>query len=109
MKKFFLPALLLLSCSILAEDGYDLWLRYKRIDKKLLSLYRPQLNEIYIGGTSATMDAAKEELANGIHGLLNIPVSFSPVIKNNGSTRVVVAATHVIDSLNLQAVLAHAG
>ncbi|MCB0732246.1 MAG: hypothetical protein KDC88_14575, partial [Ignavibacteriae bacterium] len=65
--------LLLFSLTIYAEDGYDLWLRYKQIDDiKLLEYYRNKVNNIMILGNSETIKIASEELVNGIEGLLGI-------------------------------------
>lgn len=61
-----------------AEDGYDLWLRYKRIDNNtLLSSYRKTITSIRMEGHSPTMDAVKKELEQGLNGLLqtNIPLT----------------------------------
>ena len=63
--------LLIASVCVRAEDGYDLWLRYKIVnDTKLLSSYRNSISGINIAGNSPTLLAAKEELANGLKGLL---------------------------------------
>jgi alpha-glucuronidase len=65
------------SARLYAEDGYDLWLRYKTVtDGKLLLAYRNTISTITVAGESATLLAAKEELQNGLKGLLgkNIPV-----------------------------------
>ena len=63
--------LLIASVCVRAEDGYDLWLRYKLVnDSKLLSTYRNSISGINIAGNSATLLAAKEELAIGLKGLL---------------------------------------
>ena len=82
--------LLIASVCVRAEDGYDLWLRYKLVnDTKLLSTYRNSISGINIVGSSATLLAAKEELANGLKGLLGktVPVQTSA---QNGS---ILAAT----------------
>ncbi len=55
MPKFLFLWFLLLgqSSRLLAEDGYELWLRYAPIqDKQLLSEYRKQLNAVVAFGTS---------------------------------------------------------
>lgn len=63
--------LLIASVYIRAEDGYDLWLRYKIInDPKLLYSYRNSISGINAGANSPTLLAAKEELTNGLKGLL---------------------------------------
>ncbi len=60
-----------------AEDGYRLWLRYERIgDEKLLAAYLPALGQIVLstpaGTDSATLAAARTELAAGLDGMLGL-------------------------------------
>lgn len=78
---------LLLSKStlLLAEDGYDLWLRYKLIDNsnQLIS-YRSIIKGININTTSASLQTAKEELANGLKGLLGKPIPVQSSLFNGG-------------------------
>ncbi|PWV56232.1 alpha-glucuronidase family glycosyl hydrolase [Chitinophaga sp. S165] len=73
--------LMLLLCCIQplrAEDGYDLWLRYKRIDNNaLLSTYRRTIAAIHIAGNSLVMDAVKKELDQGLNGLLQAHIPFT--------------------------------
>jgi alpha-glucuronidase len=61
------------------EDGYELWLRYRRIsDPELLERYRRQLSSIVLLGAAArdgqpatpTLAAAVAELRAGLEGLL---------------------------------------
>lgn len=67
-----LSVLLFLCASHLyAEDGYRLWLRYDKInDKPLLAAYKTQLSGLLVEGKSPTLQAAREELINGLSGLL---------------------------------------
>ena len=54
--------LLLASIQVQAEDGYDLWLRYKVInDAKLLQRYRNSITGFNINTDSPTLLAAREE------------------------------------------------
>jgi alpha-glucuronidase len=79
MKKLF-SLLLLCSFTILltAEDGYKLWLRYYKItDNKFLQQCRNKISGIHINGNNATMKAAREELINGLEGLLDKKISFT--------------------------------
>jgi len=67
---FSLSFLLLANFSF-AEDGYRLWLRYDKVDNPgLLQQYRNQITSINFSASSATLDAAKKELLNGLEGLL---------------------------------------
>lgn len=77
--------LLLISCiatSLRAEDGYELWLRYKPVDNvKLLQQYRTAISGIVVSGTSSKFTVAAEELKKGLEGLLGkkVPLQSTPV------------------------------
>lgn len=74
-----------------AEDGYDLWLRYKRIDNNtLLSSYRKTITSIRVEGNSPTMDAVKKELEQGVNGLLQTNI---PLTNSTPSTGTLIAGT----------------
>jgi len=61
-----------------AEDGYRLWLRYDKInDAALLNKYRAIIQSVNIFGNSPTLAVAKEELQNGLAGLLGKKIIFS--------------------------------
>ncbi|HEU5077980.1 MAG TPA: alpha-glucuronidase family glycosyl hydrolase [Opitutaceae bacterium] len=61
-----------------AEDGYRLWLRYDLIgDEALRADYRAATQEVSAADSSATLRAARDELATGLAGLLGQPVTFS--------------------------------
>ncbi|MFZ1313991.1 MAG: alpha-glucuronidase family glycosyl hydrolase [Chitinophagaceae bacterium] len=87
MKKLLLLLFLFSSFEYLnAENGYDLWLRYKTIDnKQLLHLYRQQITGLTIHGSSPTITAAKEELSLGLQGLLQIKIPFTSGIHQKGT------------------------
>ena len=54
-----------------AEDGYDLWLRYRRVaDAARLAEYRGAIRSVLVQGSSPTLAAAREELIAGLTGLL---------------------------------------
>jgi alpha-glucuronidase len=62
---------------VFAEDGYRLWLRYDKItDPTLLASYNSLLSGIAIYGNSGSIKVAREELMNGLSGLLgrNLPI-----------------------------------
>ena len=66
--------LLLLAGRAYAEDGYDLWLRYRPMEGSALAQYRPLATAIVSQGASPSLDAAKSELTHGLSGLLDKPV-----------------------------------
>jgi len=54
-----------------AEDGYDLWLRYRPVQGDLLTAYRAAATEIVPPGTSSPTSAiVSTELSRGLGGLL---------------------------------------
>ncbi|MCB9056162.1 MAG: alpha-glucuronidase [Chitinophagales bacterium] len=74
----------------IAENGYELWLRYKKIDDPvLLAKYQKEISCIYINTTSPTMQVVKEELQSGLSGLLGKRINNTVYLKNG----CVIAAT----------------
>ncbi len=72
-----LVLLLLLSVPFAAhaEDGHELWLRYKPVEAPWQAPYRAAATAIVAGeGRSPTLDAARGELLRGLAGLLARPV-----------------------------------
>ena len=64
-----------------AEDGYDLWLRYKKCDQPdLLASYRNHFSGIFLAGNHPSIDAAFSEMVHGLSGIMdkNIPLLKSP-------------------------------
>lgn len=100
MKKFFLFLYCCLIVFILhAEDGYRLWLRYDKIDDdKLLQQYRNVISSIQLTHSSLTFDVAKEELLNGLQGLLGKKIAQQNRIEN-GCVLAGTAADSIIRSL----------
>lgn len=75
--------LLLLVCCLFAnaENGYDLWLRYVKIQNTtLLQQYKKQLLSPAVLGNSATSSVTRTELTNAIKGLTGNSVSISSSI-----------------------------
>jgi alpha-glucuronidase len=72
MKKICAVIYLLFFTGIVhSEDGYRLWLRYDKIDNNTLLLqYKSMIAGIQFAGESPTLKVAKEELLNGLEGLL---------------------------------------
>jgi alpha-glucuronidase len=76
----FLLSLSGVASTALAEDGYDLWLRYRPLPAESLAAYRPQVSEIIQAEHSPTLDVARAELSRGLGGLLGFlpPLSLHP-------------------------------
>lgn len=64
----------------MAEDGYDLWLRYKPVETSYAAQYKPHATAI-IGGDMPILTSAKSELKRGLDGLLaqDTPIVSAPV------------------------------
>src|SRR3569833_1887122 len=62
-----------------AEDGYDLWLRYRPMEAAALAQHRPLAAAIVSEGASPTLDAARAELTRGLSGLLDKTVAAGAV------------------------------
>src|SRR5262245_49318006 len=74
-------AAILLPTRARAEDGYDLWLRYRPVEASAQRLYRTQITEIVVpAASSPTLDAARGELERGLSGLFAhaVPVARQP-------------------------------
>jgi len=68
---FILILVILSLTTAQADDGYRLWLRYDKIsDHDKLQEYRSGITEIVFDGNTPTLTAAREELNNGLKGLL---------------------------------------
>jgi len=61
------------------EDGYELWLRYRKVDdpERLLQ-YRDAIRSVAVCGTGPTSAIIRDELARALPGLLGDPVPFAP-------------------------------
>lgn len=73
-------ALLLWVCNVVpagAEDGYDLWLRYRPLDAEQIDTLRPHATQIVAAAEHPTQRSAREELARGLGGLLGQAPEFS--------------------------------
>jgi alpha-glucuronidase len=78
-----------------AEDGYDLWLRYRPIEStQVAGAYRSRATQIVVAeGVSPTLQAAQRELATGLAGLLGAAVPVSRSVTSNGAVLLGTPAT----------------
>jgi alpha-glucuronidase len=93
------------------EDGYDLWLRYRRLPAgSRASEYRRALDRIVLETNSPTLDAARDELVAAFSGLLGSVLTVDRQVSGDG---VLVLGTpsssQIIASLDLAAPLREAG
>jgi len=85
-----------------AEDGYELWLRYHPIEADDAAAYQAVATQIVVQGDSATLLAARDELARGLSGLLNADIPITNTVSLDGA--IVVGAQEsspIIASLGL--------
>jgi len=70
-----------------ADDGYRLWLRYDRLPEKQAAAYHSQIKSLFVSGNSPTFAAIRDELENGLSGLLG--KKYVPSGNPNGSALIV--------------------
>jgi len=68
-----------------AEDGYRLWLRYDRLPERAIDAYRRRLTSVVVPGGSATFDAIRTELVDGLSGLLDHPIPVAGNVDRDGA------------------------
>jgi alpha-glucuronidase len=92
---------LALGSAALAEDGHDLWLRYRLLPKADRASYGAQAHRIVAGETeSPTLDAALGELERGLEGLIGAaPTSASDVDADGSIVIGTPASSKIIASL----------
>jgi alpha-glucuronidase len=59
-----------------AEDGYDLWMRYRPLPAAGVAAYRPVATQLVAPAASPTQQAARAELQRGLQGLLGTAPPF---------------------------------
>lgn len=84
-----LTAVIALPTAVHAEDGYDLWLRYRPIEAPVRRSYLGHARSILAVPDAATLKAAQSELQRGLGGLLGAPVA----VTNNVAGGAVVIGT----------------
>jgi alpha-glucuronidase len=68
-----------------SEDGYELWLRYRRLaDPTLLASYQAALKSVVVAQATPTLQLAEQELERGLNGLLEVTLSRSPQLREQG-------------------------
>jgi alpha-glucuronidase len=68
-----------------AEDGYDLWLRYRLIEEPWAGRYRATLTQLVTARGSPTLQAAANELDRGLRGLLGTAPASSDAVSRDGA------------------------
>jgi alpha-glucuronidase len=84
LSRRFAPLLLAMTCgaaaSVHAEDGYDLWLRYRLIESPWIERYRSAARELI-----APNDPARAELLRALPGLLGTTPSLATKVTQDGA------------------------
>jgi alpha-glucuronidase len=109
MRKRLLIIFILLPALLKAEDGYDLWLRYKKIsNNSLLAQYKKQITSPVVLGSSQTTAIIKTELSKAFSGLtgfsykiLSSPDKSSGFISGIVSTSTIISSIITKDEINL--------
>ncbi|RZA31614.1 MAG: hypothetical protein EOP92_30320, partial [Lysobacteraceae bacterium] len=72
--------------AVWAEDGYDLWLRYRPLAAERVPAYRARATELVATAEQGpVLAAARSELRRGLGGLLGAPPPLSPVVTRDGA------------------------
>jgi alpha-glucuronidase len=66
-----------------AEDGYDLWLRYRPVEPQAADAYRREAAELVLQSRSPTLDAAADELERGLSGLIGAAPPIAPSVAHD--------------------------
>lgn len=84
-----------------AEDGYDLWLRYRTMDDIRINQYRPHCRNILATPVhSPMMQTAVTELQRGLSGMLNSDISTVETL-SEGAIVIGTSTSDVIRQLDL--------
>ena len=75
----------LLALPAAAEDGYDLWLRYRPLPAPVLKQYRDQGTQLVAPADTATQRAARDELVRGLSGLLGRAPALAAQARRDGA------------------------
>jgi alpha-glucuronidase len=79
------------------EDGYDLWLRYRRVtDAARLAEYRASASQLVVSGGTPTINAARSELTKGVGGLLGKTLPISRAVTRDGAIVIGTPATSAV-------------
>ncbi|UNK51187.1 alpha-glucuronidase [Lysobacter sp. S4-A87] len=68
-----------------AEDGYDLWLRYRPLPADRAAAYRAQASQLVMAASTPTQAATRNELLRGLSGLLGTAPAVSDPVSADGA------------------------
>ena len=78
-------AMMLDTAPVHAEDGYDLWLRYRLLAPEQAGLYRGHLSQLVAGSGTPTQTVTRGELQRGLAGLLGHEIPLSDTVTRDGA------------------------
>lgn len=84
-----------------ADDGYDLWLRYRPVEQSYLAAYRSEATEVVAAGTSPTITVARDELLRGLSGLLAQKEKLDGIVGRDGAVVIGTPQSPAIKALHL--------
>ncbi len=109
--RYLYRAILFILCAVLyphsesvyADDGYELWLKYKKVDDaQKLTEYKQAISAVIVDGKSETFQIIKDELKTGLKGLLGKNVPFKKSVRKNGSLIVgTPGSSDIVKNLNI--------
>lgn len=74
---FLAATFLILASAAEADDGHELWLKYRRIDDVLLlKEYQEAVPSVVVSGESETLNILRKEMQRGLAGLFGADVHF---------------------------------
>ena len=68
-----------------AEDGYDLWLRYRPVAAGQADAYRGHASQLVVGDATPTQAATRSELLRGLGGMLGHAPPLSATVSQDGA------------------------
>jgi alpha-glucuronidase len=68
-----------------AEDGYDLWLRYRALPTAQAEPYRNRATQLVLDAASPTLVAARTELQRGLTGMLGTAPPLASSVNRSGA------------------------
>ncbi len=102
MRSYLCAAVLLAAAAtpVKAEDGYDLWLRYKPLDGAHVAQYAPHVTAL-TGGDSPILKVAETELQRGIGGLTGHTPAMTDSVSDGDVVLGTPSESPLIKALNL--------
>ncbi|WP_407354663.1 alpha-glucuronidase family glycosyl hydrolase [Luteimonas sp. R10] len=85
-----------------AEDGYDLWLRYRPVEGAPADAYRAQASRLVAGDATPTQAATRAELLRGLGGLFGAAPPLSETVADGAVVVGTPASSPVIAGLGLE-------